>query len=321
MITLNRQPKSLMTPAKCINNLSAKVAGVAITSLVVSMTMTGAASAASIRTGFTTNTLSANDDLSTDLVNLGFTANFFGTSYSQAHVNNNGNLTFRSPLSTYTPTGLAGITTPIIAAFFADVDTRGLGSSPVTYGTGTVNGRNAFGANYVNVGYYPSRVNKLNDFQLLLIDRADTGTGNFDIEFNYDKVQWESGGASNGSNGLGGVSAAVGYSNGLTGANQVFYQQPGSLVNGALLDDGPAATSLIRNSLNSNGILGRYTLTARNGNVVINPPSPIPDPTAPPSIPTPDPTAAPEPFTIVGTLLGGAAAFRMKKRLKVTNKL
>jgi hypothetical protein len=33
------------------------------------------------------------------------------------------------------------------------------------------------------------------------------------------------------------------------------------------------------------------------------------------------PTAAPEPFTIVGTLLGGAAAFRMKKRLKVTNKL
>jgi hypothetical protein len=32
-------------------------------------------------------------------------------------------------------------------------------------------------------------------------------------------------------------------------------------------------------------------------------------------------TAVPEPFTIVGTMLGGAAALRMRKRLKVTNKL
>ncbi len=38
---------------------------------------------------------------------------------------------------------------------------------------------------------------------------------------------------------------------------------------------------------------------------------------------TPDPpaTAVPEPFTIVGTLMGGAAAFKMRKRLKATNKL
>jgi hypothetical protein len=32
-------------------------------------------------------------------------------------------------------------------------------------------------------------------------------------------------------------------------------------------------------------------------------------------------TAVPEPFTIVGTLMGAATAFRMRKRLKVTNKL
>jgi hypothetical protein len=32
-------------------------------------------------------------------------------------------------------------------------------------------------------------------------------------------------------------------------------------------------------------------------------------------------TAVPEPFTIVGTLMSGAAALRMRKRLKVTNKL
>ena len=32
-------------------------------------------------------------------------------------------------------------------------------------------------------------------------------------------------------------------------------------------------------------------------------------------------TAVPEPFTIVGTMIGGAAALRMRKRLKATNKL
>ena len=32
-------------------------------------------------------------------------------------------------------------------------------------------------------------------------------------------------------------------------------------------------------------------------------------------------TQVPEPFTIVGTLMGAATAFRMKKRLKITNKL
>jgi Protein of unknown function (DUF642) len=33
------------------------------------------------------------------------------------------------------------------------------------------------------------------------------------------------------------------------------------------------------------------------------------------------PTSVPEPFTIFGTLVGGTAAFRMKKRFKATNKL
>ncbi|WP_310485021.1 PEP-CTERM sorting domain-containing protein [Chamaesiphon sp. VAR_48_metabat_403] len=37
--------------------------------------------------------------------------------------------------------------------------------------------------------------------------------------------------------------------------------------------------------------------------------------------PPPAPTDVPEPFTIVGTLIGATAAFKMRKRLKVTNKL
>ncbi|WP_396133686.1 PEP-CTERM sorting domain-containing protein [Chamaesiphon sp. OTE_75_metabat_556] len=31
-------------------------------------------------------------------------------------------------------------------------------------------------------------------------------------------------------------------------------------------------------------------------------------------------TAAPEPFTIIGTLVGGTAAIRMRKKLKSVNK-
>jgi hypothetical protein len=38
-------------------------------------------------------------------------------------------------------------------------------------------------------------------------------------------------------------------------------------------------------------------------------------------ITSPTTTAVPEPFTIVGTLLGGASALRMRKRFKATNKL
>ena len=73
----------------------------------------------------------------------------------------------------------------------------------VTYGVDTVNGHPAFGVDYENVGYYGTHTDKLNSFQLILIDRSDTGiAGAFDIEFDYDKVQWEAGDASNGIDGL-----------------------------------------------------------------------------------------------------------------------
>ena len=36
--------------------------------------------------------------------------------------------------------------------------------------------------------------------------------------------------------------------------------------------------------------------------------------------PPPTPTAVPEPFTIIGTLIGGTAAFRMRKKLKAVAK-
>src|SRR6185295_10651028 len=101
-----------------------------------------------------------------------------------------------------------------------------------------------------------------NSFQIVLLDRGDTGTGNFDIEFNYDKVEWETADSNGGVNGLGGYSAQVGYTNGsrlpgtffeLTGS-----ETPGSFINGAAL-------SLVAGSQNSGGVAGRYVFAIRNG--------------------------------------------------------
>src|SRR5207249_573157 len=138
----------------------------------------GVAQASAIENlGCATNTLPANDDDSTGLVNLGFTLNFFGTNYSSLFVNNNGNVTFTSALHAFTPEPLASVGQPIIAPFWADVDTSGTGSGVVTYGQSTFQGQPAFCVNWdnVGVGYYSEHVDKLNKFQVLLVDRSDVG--------------------------------------------------------------------------------------------------------------------------------------------------
>jgi len=237
---------------------------------------------------FTDNTLARNDDGSTGLVNIGFNIDFYGVSQNNLYVNNNGNVTFASPLSTFTPFGLINSTIAIIAPFFADVDTRA-GPGITQYGQDIIGGRNVFGVNWINVGYYNSQANKLNSFQLILTDRSDTGAGNFDFEFNYDQIQWETGGASGGSNGLGGSPARVGYTNGDT--NDVEFA--GSGVTLAFLDGGP--NSLIAGSLNSN-VAGRYIFNVRNGAVVV------------------PPNDAPEPESIALVALGAAALVLSRRR-------
>lgn len=217
-----------------------------------------------------TNVLNRNDDGSTGLVSMGFTANFFGTNYTQLYVNNNGNVTFNNPLSTFTPFGLLNNSFPIIAPFFADVDTRNATSDVVRYGTGLIGGRNVFGVNWINVGYFSVQADKLNSFQLILTDRSDTGAGNFDIQFNYDQILWETGSASGGVNGFGGTPAAAGYTDG--GAND--FEFVGSRVTRSFLDSN-LATGLIHGSRNSD-VLGQYNFEVRNGQVV-NPTVPEPE--------------------------------------------
>ena len=205
------------------------------------------------------NTLAANDDGSTGLVPIGFNANAFGLEFNQLYVNNNGNVTINGPKGEYTPYDFTIGGEPIIAPFFADVDTTGDGSGEVTYGTTTFDGHDAFCVNWVNVGYFGSHADKLNSFQLLLVDRSDTGAGNFDIYFNYDQIQWETGDASDGVGGLGGTSAAFGLTN-ADGDPGHSYMGEGSFINGALLDGGPNALTGQSNV----GVPGRFIFAIRN---------------------------------------------------------
>lgn len=221
--------------------------------------------AGAVRAGFNATSHVATDDAPVpSAVSIGFTANLFWLSFSQIFINNNGNVTLGSSSTTFTPSGLAGSTKKIFAPFFGDVDTTGAGSGVVTYGTGTVDGFSAFGVNWVNVGYYDAKTDKKNSFQLIFIDRSDTGAGNFDFEFNYDQIQWETGDASGGSNGLGGTSGTVGYTKGTDEPRTVFEfigsRKPGSFL------DANATTGLIKGSAGS-AVLGRYVFQARSGSV------------------------------------------------------
>lgn len=234
--------------------------------LALAAALTASANAA-VRSGFNTNTFAGNDDDSISNVNVGFTMDFFGLVQNYVHINNNGNVTFDSVLSTYTPFDLLSTSTQIIAPFFADVDTSN--SAEVTYGSGTVDGHTAFGVNWIDVGYYDAQSDPTNSFQLVLIDRSDIAAGDFDFEFNYDNIEWETGDASEGSNGLGGYSARVGFSNGTDTSLELL----GSAVNGAFLNGG--SNALISNSLNSN-VAGRYIFNVRNGQVE-EPPAGVPD--------------------------------------------
>ena len=205
-----------------------------------------------IRAGFDQNALQPEDDDPSVNTQLPLVMNFYGIPSSNLWVNNNGNVTFDSPQSAYTPLPLNSIKARIIAPFWADVDTRNPQSDVVKFGTNVVDGHAAFGVDWVNVGYYSEHADRLLSCQLVIIDRSDILSGDFDMEFNYLKVQWEWGDVSVGS------PPRAGFSDG-----NIDYELSGSGVEGAFLDTN-AVTGLIYNSLKSS-VPGRYVFNFRNG--------------------------------------------------------
>ena len=200
--------------------------------------------------------MTPNDDGSSSQLNLPFALNFFGNEYSQFFINNNGNITFNGRISSYTPRPFPVAGQPMIAPFWADVDTRGVTGGPPGSNNVYVASPNADTVviTWDQVGYYSARTDKINDFQLVLRNRADTGAGNFDADFRYNILQWTTGSASGGVNGLGGTPAQAGFD---AGDTTNFLALPGSFTNDVL--------QLVNTSNVSVATPGLWTFAFRNG--------------------------------------------------------
>mgnify|MGYP007084988595 CR=1 FL=1 len=143
-----------------------------------------------------------NDDGSSNELSLPFSVKFFSDElYNSFYVNNNGNISFTDSLSSYTPRQFPASSLPVIAPYWADVDTSNQPGGGAVYVASP--NQDTVVVTWHNVGYYSGHNDKLNDFQMTLVNRNDTGAGNFDIEFRYNKLEWTTGDASNGVGGLG----------------------------------------------------------------------------------------------------------------------
>ena len=183
--------------------------------------------------------------------------NFFGAEYdaSQIFVNTNGNITFGSGLSQYTPSGISAGTTPLIAAFWADVDTRA--GEPIYVDVDAE--ADVVTITWENVGFYNQHAEPSNSFQMQLFDR---GGGDFDIVFRYEDINWSNGDASNSGDtldgtGLGGVPARAGFSAG-NGAD--FFELPQSGIESEITN--------LENITGNTGVEGLWVFEVREGAVV-----------------------------------------------------
>ncbi len=153
--------------------------------------------------GYGTNSLPANDDGYSEAIDLTVAfpggLRFFGGPYTQVWVNNNGNISFAGGVYNYTPTPFPIAMRPMIAPYWGDVDTRGTRdahNNMVYYHLQA--GRMV--ATWHNVGVYSINDSVRMDFQLILTNALDCGSGDFDVEFRYNRCEWEAGTASGDSN-------------------------------------------------------------------------------------------------------------------------
>ncbi|MES2762950.1 MAG: nidogen-like domain-containing protein [Bacteroidota bacterium] len=151
------------------------------------------------------------DDGSSAPISLGFNFCFYGTTYTNCYINNNGNISFGSPYANFSSNAFPDSTFVMIAPFWGDVDTRNLASGLVYYKKTAT----SLIVKWQNVGYFNSNASKLNDFQLVISNGLDSlvPSGN-NVSFCYGDMQWTTGDASMGTNGFGGIPSTVGINKG-----------------------------------------------------------------------------------------------------------
>lgn len=202
-----------------------------------------------------------NDDDSGSYALDAWSFDHFGTLHSTVYVNNNGNISFGVPFSTFSPVGFPVAGFPMVAPFWGDVDT---GDTVDTFGGlvwvkewSTDNGDavNRLVVTWDNVGYFNEHSDLLNTFQVILTDGLDPliGVGN-NVCFCYDDMQWTTGDASGGVGGFGGSPATVGanlgdgvtfFQIGLFDHAGADYDGPGGAIDGvSFLDDNTLCFSI-----------------------------------------------------------------------------
>lgn len=159
-----------------------------------------------------------NDDGFQGPIPLGFSVNFFGNSYNSFYLNNNGNISFGGGNSDFSPNGPQSAPVPVIAPFFADVDTRSPLSGVPSY---RLDIPNELIVTWDNVGYYNMHADQTDSFQLVLRGaNYNTPAGEGSIGLFYKTMGWES--ADFAGNPNGGTPASVGFGDG--NANGVVLQ-------------------------------------------------------------------------------------------------
>lgn len=160
-----------------------------------------------------------NDDGFRGPIDLGFSLEFFGSTYDQYYANNNGNISFGQGVSAFTPDPLNTTSeAPIIAPYWSDVDTRGSNSGVMH--VREFAGKEQIAVTWNQVGFYDQNDDKLASFQMVLRGpNFDVPEDEGRIGFFYKGVDWETGDASGGSGGFGGTEATVGFGDGESGVN------------------------------------------------------------------------------------------------------
>jgi len=206
-----------------------------------------------------------NDDASSIQINLPFTFSYYGVPRTSVFINNNGNISFNTPYSTYTANPFPDPSYNMIAPFWADVDTRDfsqtLGSAVYYKLTPT-----AMIVKWENVGYFDLHFDKLNTFQLIITDGTDTLLpAGKNVGFCYGDMQWTTGDITGG--GGFGSPATVGVNQG----NGADYFQVGTFNQPTSAFDGPYNNPDGVNWLDNQGF---YFNTSVSGNnippIIIN---------------------------------------------------
>ncbi|MEM9865570.1 MAG: nidogen-like domain-containing protein, partial [Myxococcota bacterium] len=163
---------------------------------------------------------------------------FFDRTHRSVFVNTNGNISFSDSLSTFTPNAFPVANRPMIAPYWADVDIRDPDNCSSVSGSDpcrnpSENGVWWFGepgrfvVTWHQVGYFLCSVDLRMNFQLIITqaDNGCGGLGDFDVEFRYNRCEWETGDASGGTGGFGGTEAQAGFD---AGNSRDFVEIPGS---------------------------------------------------------------------------------------------